>query len=134
MAKHWKPRTLLFLAATAGYWLVIFGGTHAPGNPFPGGGNRDKIAHFGAFAGLAFLLCGCVACFRPMRPAYYVAILGLVACYGIVDELTQLLVSNRSADPLDWLADMSGAILGMAAFAVGVRLFRSHDKPHGATG
>ena len=128
-----KTRTLLFLVVTAGYWLVIFGGTHTPGNPFPGGGHRDKLAHFGAFAGLAFLLCGSVACFRPMRPAYYGAILGLVACYGIIDELTQLLVS-RTADPLDWVADMSGAIFGMVIFAVGLRFFRPREGRHGATG
>lgn len=134
MSRTWKPRALLLLVATAGYWLVIFGGTHAPGNPFPGGGHSDKVAHFGAFAGLAFLLCCTVACFRPMRPAYYGAILGLVACYGIVDELTQLLVSNRTADPLDWLADMCGAIVGTLIFAAGTKLFRSSKNAQGTTG
>ena len=126
MSRTWKPRALLLLVATAGYWLVIFGGTHAPGNPFPGGGHSDKVAHFGAFAGLAFLLCCTVACFRPMRPAYYGAILGLVACYGMFDELTQLLVRYRTADPLDWLADMSGAIVGMGVFAAGMKLTQRH--------
>ena len=116
------------LAVTAGYWLVIFGGTHAPGNPLPGGGNRDKLAHFCAYVGLAFLLCGSGACFRRMGRASYAAILGLTACYGIVDELTQLLVKNRTADPLDWLADMSGTIVGMLIFAAGIRFLARREQ------
>jgi VanZ family protein len=129
-----KARTLLFLVATAGYWLAIFGGTHARGDPFPGGGHQDKLAHFGAFAGLAILLCVSVACFRRMSAASYAAILGLIGCYGIVDELTQLLVKNRTADPLDWLADMCGVIVGTLIFAVGTRLLRSSKNAHGTTG
>jgi VanZ family protein len=30
----------------------------------------------------------------------------------MIDELTQLLVPNRSADPRDWAADMCGVLLG----------------------
>ena len=134
MTKTRKPHTLLLLVATAGYWLVIFSGTHVPGNQSSGGGHSDKVAHFSAFAGLAFLLCCTVACFRPMRPAYYGAILGLVACYGMFDELTQLLVRYRTADPLDWLADMCGAIMGMLIFAAGTKLFRSSKNAQGTTG
>ena len=126
-----KTKSLLIFAVTAAYWLIIFGGTHLPGNPLPGGGHRDKLAHFGAYAGLAFLLCGAVACFRRMVPAYYGAVLGLIACYGIFDELTQLLVPNRTADPLDWLADISGGLVAMVVFAAGM-WFRSR-KPSAAS-
>jgi VanZ family protein len=129
-----KTKSLLFLLATAGYWLVIFGGTHIPGNPLPGGGHRDKVAHFCAYAGLAFLLCGSVACFRRMRPGYYAAILGLIAVYGIVDELTQLLVPHRTADPLDWLADMSGAIFAILSFLLLQRFLFPAKDAQGTTG
>ena len=130
----WKPRTILILAGTAAYWLVILVGTHAPGNVVPGGGHNDKVFHFVAFVGLAVLLCSCAACFR--RPGFllYAAIIGLAACYGIVDELTQTLVKNRTADSMDWLADVCGAIAGTLIFALGMWLFRRRERDHGATG
>jgi VanZ family protein len=134
MPRSLRVRSLLILAATAGYWLLIFGGTHAPGNTGPGYGNSDKLAHFGAFCGLAFLLCGSVASFRRLGPASYGAIIGLAACYGIIDELTQMLVANRTADVLDWLADITGALVGALFFALGTQLFQPRNNAHGATG
>jgi VanZ family protein len=118
-----KARTILILAGTAAYWLLLFVGTHAPGNVINSGGHTDKVYHFSAFFGLTILLCGCMANFRRPGPAMYVAIVGMVAAYGVFDELTQMLVPNRTADPLDWLADMSGAILGVLIFSLLQRLF-----------
>ncbi|MBC7853824.1 MAG: VanZ family protein, partial [Pirellulaceae bacterium] len=118
MPALWKSRTLLIVAGTAGYWVVIFVGTHMPGNETDGGGHRDKVLHFGAFFGLAMLLCSCAACFRRTGPALYAGVVGLAAGYGIFDEWTQMLAKNRSADPLDWLADISGAIAGTLIFAL----------------
>ena len=134
MPNPWKIRTLLLLAATAAYWLVMFVATHLPGSVVHLGGHTDKLYHFGAFCGLAVLFCFCVGCFRTLRFWQYAGISGGIACYGIVDELTQTLAKNRTADPLDWLADMCGAIAGTLIFAVAVRVFRSHESGHGATG
>lgn len=133
MTNPWKIRTLLLLAATAAYWLVIFVGTHLPGSVHHLGGHWDKLYHFGAFLGLAVLLCGCIFCFRRLGVWEYAGIFGGVACYGIVDELTQKL-THRTADPLDWLADMCGAIAGTLIFAVGMRLFRPSENAQGTTG
>lgn len=129
-----KARTFLILAVTAVYWLLIFGGTHAAGSALPSVGNLDKLAHGGAFAGLAFLLCGSMACFWRPGPALYAANIAVVAGYGIADELTQMLVKDRSADPLDWLADVMGAIAGTFLFALAARLLGRWKNPHGATG
>jgi VanZ family protein len=134
MTNPWKIRTLLLLAATAAYWLVMFVGTHLPGSVVHLGGHTDKLYHFGAFFGLAILLAFCIGCFRPVRLWQYAGIIGSVACYGVVDELTQTLAINRSADPLDWLADMCGIIAGVLIFALAARVFRSHESGHGATG
>src|SRR6476620_5377290 len=112
MPAPWKPRTLIILAGLAAWWIVIFVGTHLPGSIIHPVGNRDKIYHFSAFAGLAALLCASAACFRRPGPGVYAAVIAVAASYGIFDELTQMLVPRRTADPLDWLADISGATVG----------------------
>mgnify|MGYP001575085830 CR=1 FL=1 len=129
-----KTRNTLILAGTAAYWLLIFVGTHAPGNVVHAQGYTDKVYHFTAFFGLSFLLCSCVASFRRLGTATYAAIVGLVAAYGVCDELTQMLVPNRSADPLDWLADVSGAILGVLIFSLMQRFLFPGKVAQGATG
>jgi VanZ family protein len=134
MPAPWKTRTLLLIAATAAYWVVIFVGTHIPGSLIHGGGQSDKVLHFGAFAGLAILLCSCAAGFRRPGPAIYAGVVGLAACYGILDELTQSLVRHRTADLWDWVADVSGAIVGTLIFALAMRLFHSPKNVHGSTG
>ncbi len=134
MTNPWKIRTILLLAATAAYWLGIFVGTHLPGSVRHLGGHWDKLYHFGAFFGLAVLLCFCIGCFRPVQFWQYAGIIGGVACYGIIDELTQTLAKNRTADPLDWLADMCGAIVGTLVFALAMKLFGQRPSAHGATG
>jgi VanZ family protein len=134
-----RIRTLLLLAATAAYWVMIFVGTHIPGSVIHGGGHRDKVFHFGAFAGLAILLCSCAAGFRRTRPAVYLGVVALAASYGVIDELTQRLAKNRTADPLDWLADVSGAIVGTLIFALGANFLSRHlenrdlTQRHGST-
>jgi VanZ family protein len=133
MPNPWKTRTLLLLAATAAYWLVMFVGTHLPGSIVHTSGHTDKLYHFGAFFGLTVLLGFCIGCFRAVRLRQYAGIIGGVACYGIVDELTQKL-THRTADPLDWLADVCGAIAGVLIFAAGTKLLRSSKKAQGTTG
>ena len=75
-------------------------------------GSTDKLAHLAAFlvlgAGLAW---GAVS--TGSAPALPV-LLGLL--YGAADELHQRFVPGRSPDPLDWLADAAGVLLGVAIF------------------
>jgi VanZ family protein len=57
------------------------------------------------------------------------------ASYGALDELSQLIpIVHRSCDLLDWIADMTGAAVGLAVFAslaqfarrrLGLRLHRN---------
>ncbi|MFN0020317.1 MAG: VanZ family protein [Pirellulaceae bacterium] len=129
-----KVRFILTLAGTAIYWLLLFVGTHAPGNVINSGGHTDKVYHFSAFFGLSILLCGGMASLRRPGLAMYGAIVGLVAAYGVFDELTQMLVPNRTADLLDWLADISGAILGVLTFSLLQRLFCPCKETQGETG
>jgi len=82
----------------------------------------DKVFHFTAYAGLAFLLATLGAALWTGTPGgrwghllRYAAVLPIVAVFGIIDEITQPLV-GRTADPLDWIADFSGALCGLALF------------------
>lgn len=44
------------------------------------------------------------------RPHLLVILLG--ALYGATDELHQVFVAGRTPDPIDWLADITGLLLG----------------------
>jgi VanZ family protein len=106
----------------AGAWaLVIFALSSVPGRKLPAVhifANSDKVAHLFIYAVLGLL---CFAASRRTwntRTAWLVlaaSLLGLA--YGITDELHQLYVPGRSADPLDVVADGIGALLGSLAAA-----------------
>ena len=105
------------LGTLAVYWMAIFVGTHLP-NELPSLEQiDDKILHFGAYAGLAFLL---VAAFKARRLRHGTLLLPLAvaAIYGCVDELSQKAVPGRQADVADWAADVLGAGVGVFAFGV----------------
>jgi VanZ family protein len=72
----------------------------------------DKLVHFSAYLLLgAALSWGGVR--RRMAP---LAVLALGAAYGGSDELHQLFVPGRSADVLDWFADVAGIAVAVALF------------------
>ena len=50
------------------------------------------------------------------------AALALGSLYGASDEIHQLFVPNRSSDPVDWVADTLGVLIGIGAW----RLYLHH--------
>ena len=100
-------------AALAVYWAVIFAGTHLPLEvPIQAPKNTDKLVHFAAYFGLAFLLGLWFASRRPISRRDYAIVLAVAAVYAILDELLQIPV-NRSADVRDFVADILGAAAGL---------------------
>lgn len=96
------------------YAVVVFTMTHTP-LPAPlqaGGISYDKPLHVGAYGVLCLLAlrwrraCGG----RGWRTRW--AVLGGVAAFAALDELTQPL-ANRVCDPYDWLADLLGGVLAI---------------------
>ncbi len=77
----------------------------------------DKTAHLWAYAGLAVLAVRALGGGLPCRVAMRVALIAfaIAAVYGISDELHQRFVPGRSADLFDWVADASGAVVGVGA-------------------
>lgn len=73
---------------------------------FPG---SDKVVHAAVYAVLGGLLR-----LASGRTGIAVAWAG---AYGVSDEAHQAFVPGRSPDPLDWLADVLGALTGAALVA-----------------
>ncbi len=95
------------------YWLALVAGTHVPQPPeLMGLEKHDKLLHQSAYAGLAFLVALNVWWRTPLRARHLLIIFLAVAAFGGLDELTQP-PFNRTADWLDWYADMGGTLFGL---------------------
>lgn len=100
------------IAALAIYWSTMFFGTHLPAMPQSLAGQSDKVLHCGAYFGLATLLLTWRISRGPVSFRDIVLIWLMIGLYGIFDEVTQPLV-GRHADYEDWLADLTGAAIGL---------------------
>jgi len=109
-------RLFTFMALSV-YWGGMFLGTHMPRGFKSLGHVDDKVLHFGAYAGLGFLLAAMLSSFRLRFRAIFVTLL-VAAVYGSLDELSQLPIPGRQADLADWFADVLGAGMGVAMFAI----------------
>lgn len=99
------------------YWVLLFTGTHIPTIPSFAPRMWDKAQHFGAFFGLAMLLCWVIPTRRsPWRKFLTVAAIAML--YAAFDELTQGFVRGRSTDIRDFAADTLGtwSAIGIYAF------------------
>lgn len=111
------------MGAVGLYWGVLCTLTHLPGRPGleplrPGIPHLDKVGHAAAFAVLAVLACVVISQYRlvSLRGLLVVAI-GL-AIYAGIDEYTQGWVPLRTPDPLDWMADAAGILVGIMLYVL----------------
>ncbi|WP_153558765.1 VanZ family protein [Roseimaritima sediminicola] len=103
------------------YWILLFTGTHLPSVPMPQVQHLDKVQHFVAFAGLAFLLAWAIPAHqRDPRTKMIFAFL-VAICYGLFDELTQQFV-GRHTDMMDFAADCGGALMGVLIYRLAKRI------------
>ena len=72
----------------------------------------DKFVHAGAFAGLSFLAA---ASLRSTKRYRWLA-LPVVASLGVLMELAQLYIPERTVSVGDILANLAGVLLGSAAW------------------
>jgi len=81
-------------------------------------GIPDKLLHFTEYALVAMLAARAFGSLP--RPEGFWALLGLtllaVCLLGVADELYQSTVPRRTPDPLDWLADAAGGLVGGAVY------------------
>lgn len=130
------PRRWVFLLPAAGYYGAIFflsAQSRLPSGPsFP---LSDKLIHGLVFAGFALTLLWGLRRALPSRPSaapLVAAALGVLG--GILDEVHQIFVPLRHADPADALADAVGiaAALAVAAWLLRRRR-REPDRESGRT-
>ena len=113
------------------FWLALFTGTHIPPTthiPLEAHWG-DKVLHFSAYMMLALLLAtvwelaGGVLTLRHLVFAWLA-----ILAYGAFDELSQMLV-DRDCELLDWIADATGAAVGLTIFVVLRSLFTRFWSP-----
>ena len=126
MTPYRKRRALVAICAMA--WCAAFVATHIPLPELPEVPGSDKTLHVAGYFALSVLFGLTLVAHNvaPVRCA--VLILGVMAIYGAVDELTQPLV-NRHASWEDWLADMVGAAAAVVTLSL-VRRLSPPSPPH----
>jgi VanZ family protein len=106
----------LLLMVLVGFWTAMFSGTHIPHlplNAFPA--NFDKLLHWSANCGLAFLIAVSLSTGHHVGLKQLGGIFGVVVAYAIFDELSQFPV-GRDCEFFDAIADCAGGLTGLAAF------------------
>jgi VanZ family protein len=115
-SKNWvsivRTATLVLLA----YWTAIFVGTHLPAASIPNISLSDKLLHFVAYSGLAFLLAWAIP-FRQGKAGIHAAVvLIVVTAYACIDEYSQQFVAGRTASLGDVAADVCGCVFGLTSY------------------
>jgi len=110
---NWPRKTSL--AVLTVYWALLFVSTHVPRLPTIPPLPSDKVLHAVSFAVLSFLFALVWSLRGPFGWRHFLAVLAILAVYAAFDEVTQPL-TQRTADPLDWIADVAGALGGLASF------------------
>ena len=107
----WLSRGSLVL-----FWGALLVATHCPPNADAHQENPfDKILHFVAYGGLAFLLAWVVSLRSALTLQRAALVIGICCLAGALDEITQPW-TGRNTDLHDWYADVVGAIAGVAVF------------------
>ncbi len=111
-----KNKRLLVNMPTIFYWLLLFAATSIPSGALAASKNiNDKFSHFTGYFILSFLLTLVLHFSSRIRTSGWKLVgivVMIVSCYGIVDELHQMLIPGRFAEFFDWVADMTGAAAG----------------------
>lgn len=103
------PFRFLCIVMALGWMGLIFFLSHQPSLPAPSlFPHQDKLFHAVTYGVLGFLFQGGL----PATPRRWMLAWLMASLYGCSDEIHQMFVPGRSADPLDLLADSAGALLG----------------------
>lgn len=87
----------------------------------------SPLGHFAEYFLFGIVLTNALRLHIPLRKAALIALL-IASTYGITDEIHQLFVPQRSADPLDWVVDTIAA--GLACLLTAVLLMRRSHVNH----
>ncbi len=119
MYKKLKERRVTFLYIPLFfYWIVLFIATTIPAPALPDILDfSDKIKHFIAYLGFAFLLSLSLHFqekYKKFTRYFFIYAMIVVALYGAIDEIHQIFVPNRMCEFWDWVADVLGGLVGVS--------------------
>jgi VanZ family protein len=127
-----KNKTTLVYSMLVVYWIMLFVGTTIPAQSIPSLGiGGDKAVHFFAYLILSVLL---YLSFIFQEKSSFIQrnaillTLAVATCYGVLDELHQMLVPGRSAELLDWIADALGATCGVLITSFLLKKFKKEAE------
>ncbi|TDB37002.1 MAG: VanZ family protein [Actinobacteria bacterium] len=100
-----RARRITSWTAVIAWAGVIFWFSSLTGSQVPG--RYGSFGHFGEYA-----IFGALILLALGAPDRLLPTVALASAYGITDEVHQLFVSGRQADPVDWLVDTLGALAG----------------------
>ncbi len=117
MLKYLEKRKiwLIYIPLTI-YWVMLFTATSLPAYNLPSLGFYDKLNHLSAYTILSLLLNLTLIYQRKSKILFEkasVASILIASTYGALDEIHQMFVPGRFAELLDWIADFSGAVIGV---------------------
>lgn len=113
-----KNRTKLYIhIPLIAYWLFLFSLTTIPADAVPVLFEiQDKVEHFLAYMVLAILLNFTLHFQKRIQSAAaqsFLFTMIFIFLYAAVDEVHQIFIPGRYCDPLDWIADSLGGIIGI---------------------
>ncbi|MBI9070341.1 MAG: VanZ family protein [Melioribacteraceae bacterium] len=98
------------------YWVILFALTTLPSKSLPSVAFSDKIKHFLAY----FILTILLKLTLHFQEKYNLTLkmctvitLGIIAFYGMADEIHQYFIPGRYCEFYDWVANIAGGIVGV---------------------
>lgn len=127
-----ENRTQILFFPLIIYWLIIFIGTSLPSDELSTIIDLgDKIKHFLAYFILAILL-GFNLHFQDKWKSvsinYLIYTFIICTFYGVLDELHQILIPNRSAEFYDWVADLLGSTMGIILVYFFIKFLKTRNQ------
>lgn len=113
-----RRKTLFIYIPLTVHWITIFILTSIPGDSLPEFALDDKLKHFIAYFVLSFFLTITLRVqerYKNLRNHYIKFAVLITMIYSTFDEIHQAFIPGRSAEVLDWIANLLGLILGIYA-------------------
>jgi len=111
--------------------MILLTATTLPGKELPKIGINDKIEHLTAYFILSILLSLSLFFqnkYRLFKKYFAIATLSIISIYAALDELHQLFIPGRTCDFYDWLADFTGAAIGVFIVFIFLKKFHYNSK------
>lgn len=113
------------------YWVLLLVLTSLPVEDLPDVSLSDKVEHLMAFCILAVLLKLTLLLQRKsqlVNKHSSIFTITIVGIYAGLDEIHQIFIPSRTGDILDWLADISGALIAVLLLGLILKYFSTKSE------